>query len=325
MSLSGKAVLVTGGTGSFGSAFVRRCLAAGARRIIVFSRDELKQAQMAAALDDPRLRFFVGDIRNRDRLRLALRGVDVCVHGAAMKRIEVCEREPSEAIATNIHGTQNVALECISAGVQRAVFLSTDKAPAAHTLYGMTKATAERLWLQSNVYAAGGPTVLSATRYGNVLGSRGSVLDLFRTQQRAGVPLTVTKEAATRFWMTLPQAIALVELALREMRGGEVLVPKVGSATVLDLARAVVGPALYAPGHVETGFRPGERMHETLISPDEGRHTFDAGTHYVIEPEARPWGEVPPLNLPRMDEDFSYRSDTNPQQLTVEELRSMVA
>jgi UDP-N-acetylglucosamine 4,6-dehydratase len=324
-TLTGRNVLITGGTGSFGRAFVQRALAAGARRIVVFSRDELKQSQMAAAIPDASVRYFVGDVRNRDRLRLALKGCDTVIHAAAMKRIEVCEAEPSEAVATNIFGTENVALEAIAAGVERAVFLSTDKAPGAVTLYGMTKAVAERLWVRSNVYAAGGPTLLSATRYGNVLGSRGSVLELFRRQYHAGQPLTLTSEAMTRFWMTMHQAVGLVELALREMRGGEVFVSKVGSATVLDLARAVVGPALYAPGHVETGLRPGERLHETLISQDEARNTYDAGGHYIIEPEARTWGDVAPRDLPRVPDDFSYRSDTNDQQLSVEQLREMIA
>jgi UDP-N-acetylglucosamine 4,6-dehydratase len=323
--LAGKNILVTGGTGSFGHAFVRRAIAAGARRVVVYSRDELKQSQMAAAIPDPSVRYFVGDVRNRDRLRLALRNVDVCVHAAALKRIETCEAEPSESVATNIAGTENVALECIAAGVEKAVFLSTDKAPNAATLYGMTKAVAERLWIRSNVYAAGTPTRLSATRYGNVLNSRGSVLELFRRQCNAGQPLTLTSEAMSRFWMTIHQAVGLVEMALREMRGGEVFVPKVGSATVLDLARAVVGPSLYAPGHTVTGLRPGERLHETLISGDEARNTYDAGSHYVIEPEARTWGEVPAPDLPRVPEDFSYRSDTNEWQYTVPELRGLTA
>jgi len=324
-ALADRSILVTGGSGSFGHAFVRRALAAGARRVVVFSRDELKQSVMAREISDPRVRYFVGDVRNRDRLRLALQGVEVVIHAAAMKRIEVCEAEPCEAVETNVIGTQNVALESIRAGVQRAVFLSTDKAPAAHTLYGMTKAVAERLWLMCNVYAAGGATLLSATRYGNVIGSRGSVLSLFRSQCQAREPLTVTREAATRFWMTMPEAVALVELALREMRGGELFIPKIGSATVLDLARAVVGPAFYEPGHVETGLRPGERIHETLITEDEARHTYDAGSHYVVEPEARSWGAAPERALPMVPEGFSYRSDTNAQQLTVEELRRMAA
>lgn len=325
--LTGRNVLVTGGSGSFGHAFIRRALDDGARRVVVFSRDELKQAQMRTLFgDDARLRFFVGDVRDRIRLRLAMQGVEDVVHAAAMKRIEVCEQDPSEAVATNVIGTENVAHVAIDCGVERAVFLSTDKAPAAHTLYGGTKFVAERLWVQSNVFAAGSPTKLSATRYGNVLGSRGSVLDLWRQQFRMRDPLTITDARATRFWMTIGQAVDLVTLALGRMVGGEIFVPKVPSAPILDLARAVVeGNGTYAPGHIETGLRPGERLHETLISSDEARDTADMRTHYLIEPTERTWrtdkGWKPALAVPA---GFSYRSDNNPEQYTVEQLRDLI-
>jgi UDP-N-acetylglucosamine 4,6-dehydratase len=304
---------------------VRRALADGVHRIVVFSRDELKQAQMKAEFPDPRVRWFIGDVRDRDRLLQAMSGVQLVVHAAAMKRVEACEADPWEATLTNVVGTHHVATAAIMAGVDRAVMLSTDKAPAAHTLYGATKFAAERLWIASNVYAAGHPTRLSATRYGNVLGSRGSVLGLFRSQRDAGLPLSLTCESATRFWMTIEQAVDLVLLAFRNMRGGEVYVPKIGSASVLDLARAVVGPQLYEPGHIETGLRPGERLHETLISSDEARTTYDAGTHYVIEPEAVTWRAPSSTSLPRVAPDFAYRSDTNGRQLSVDELRALVA
>jgi UDP-N-acetylglucosamine 4,6-dehydratase len=268
-----------------------------------------------------------------------MNGVHLVVHAAAMKRVEACEADPWEATLTNVIGTHHVASAAILAGVHNAVFLSTDKAPAAHTLYGATKFTAERLWIASNVYAAGHATKLSATRYGNVLGSRGSVLGIFKGQRDRNLPLTISCENATRFWMTIDQAVDLVLLAFREMKGGEVFIPKVGSAIVLDLARAVVGPGLYEPGHVETGLGPGERMHETLISSEESRTTYDAGTHYIIEPESatwrlpntangtRPWWESPPSMpcYPSVPADFSYRSDTNPMQLSVDELRELVA
>lgn len=322
--LTNRSLLITGGTGSFGYAFARHALAQGARRVAIFSRDELKQAQMRTAFADERLRFFVGDIRDRSRLDLALRGVDTVIHAAAMKRIETCEADPGEAIDTNILGTRNVALASIQAGVRRAVFLSTDKAPVAHTLYGMTKAVAERTWLQSNVFAAGTPTRLSATRYGNVIGSRGSVLDLWRQQFAAQQPLTITSEEATRFWMTIGEAVQLVALALTEMRGGEIFIPRVGSAPILELARAVVeGSGTYAPGHVVTGLRPGERLHETLVSPDEASHTIERAGHYVIRPESVTWGDsvIPGVTMP---EGFSYRSDNNPQRLQVDDLRRML-
>ena len=325
--LYGRNVLVTGGTGSFGQAFVREALQQGARRVVVFSRDELKQALMAQALSDPRLRWFIGDVRDRPRLDQAMRDVQVVVHAAAMKRIETCEANPDEAVSVNVGGTRNVALAAIAAGVEKAVFLSTDKAPAPATLYGATKLCAERLWVQSNVYAAGTHTRLSCTRYGNVLASRGSVVGLWREQVAAGVPVTITDERMSRYWMQLAEAVQLVVLALEQMRGGELFVPKVPSSSVLDLARAVVeqNGQPYAPGHVVTGLRPGERMHETLISPEESRTTFDAGTHYVIEPEARTWEVLPPLPWPLVADGFTYRSDTNAQQATVDELRRLIA
>ena len=322
MILAGKNILLTGGTGSFGTAFARHCLNEGAQRLVIFSRDELKQAQMRAAFhDDPRLRFFIGDVRDAERVELAVRGCDTVIHAAAMKRIETCEADPGEACKTNIAGSKNVAMAAIYAGVRRAVFLSTDKAPNAHTLYGMTKAVAERYWTRANVFASGTPTRLACTRYGNVLGSRGSVLDLWRQQYAAGEPITITDEAATRFWMPIADAVALVIAALEEMRGGEIFIPRVGSASVLGLARAVVerDGQPYAPGHVVTGLRAGERLHETLISEDEARHTIEQNGRYVILPEDPTWGDaVRPL--PDTPPITSYRSDTNPHQLTVAQL-----
>lgn len=318
-------IFLTGGTGSFGQAFVSRALMAGARRIVIFSRDELKQAQMRAAFADDRLRFFLGDVRDANRLSWAMEGANIVVHAAAMKRIEACEANPVEAVETNITGTRNVALAAINRHVRRAILLSTDKAPVPHTLYGMTKAVAERLWTQSNVFAAGTATRLAATRYGNVLASRGSVIEVWRRQVAAGEPLTVTSETATRFWMTLPHAVSLVEQALTEMRGGEIFIPKCGSAAVLTLARAVAeqpAGSTYFPGHVGTGLLPGERRHETLISEDERALTIDRGTHYVIAPAAPSWGDVWPV---AQGIDAPYRSDTNPEQLTVDDLRRMIA
>ena len=318
-------IFLTGGTGSFGQAFTRRVLELGARRVVIFSRDELKQAQMAATFDDHRLRCFLGDVRDRPRLEQAMRGCDTVIHAAAMKRIEACEADPDEAVATNILGTTNVAHAAIKTGARRAIFLSTDKAPVPHTLYGMTKAVAERLWVQSNVFAAGTPTRLSATRYGNVIGSRGSVLDLWRRQFDANQPLTITSESATRFWMSIADAVDLVLTAHAEMQGGEIFVPMAGAAPILDLARAVVeGAGTYAPGHGVTGLRPGERLHETLISADEARHTILRTGHYVIRPEAVTWGD-PILPGEPMPEGWTLRSDTNPVQLTVDDLRRMIA
>lgn len=324
--VQGQSVLVTGGTGTFGQAFVRHCLVHGVRRLVVFSRDELKQSEMRRALPDPRLRFFVGDVRDAGRLARACRGVSIVVHAAALKQVQSCEENPEEALHTNVLGTLYVAQACIDAGVPRALFLSTDKAPNAATLYGATKFCAERVWVQSNVYAAGTPTKLSATRYGNVIGSRGSVLAVFRAQREANDPLTITAENATRFWMTIGQAVDLVCMALREMRGGEVFVPKCGSASVLDFARAVVeANGTYAPGHRVTGLTAGEKLHETLIGADEARDAFDFGDHFRIQPAVRSWGGSFPDTFNKVPADFQYRSDTNPHQLSVQQIRELQA
>lgn len=323
--LDNRNVLVTGGTGAFGRAFVQYALDQGARRVIVFSRGESAQAAMRAAFhEDDRLRFFIGDVRDLPRLRDAMRDVEICVHAAALKRVEACEQDPSEAVATNIVGTQNVARAAIECGVARAIFLSTDKAANPATLYGVTKLAAERLWIGSNIYAAGTGTRLSATRYGNVLGSTGSILPLWRHQFERGEPLVLTDAAATRFWMPMRDAVALVTLALHTMRGGEVFVPRLGAAPILDLARAVVeraGP--YAAGHVEIGLRGSEKLHEELVTREEARRTFMFPTHYVIEPVARLWGAATPPSAPLVPPRFQYRSN-HAEPLTVADLRDMI-
>lgn len=280
---------------------------------------------MAADLADERMRFFIGSVCDSERMELAMRGVENVVHAAAMKRVETCEANPHEALAINAIGTKVVARAAINACVKRAVFLSTDKAVAPNTLYGGTKANAERVWTASNVYAAGTETRCSATRYGNVLGSTGSVLHTWRTQYARGEPLTITDERCTRFWMTMQNAVDLVALAFTEMRGGEVFVPKIGAAPLLDLARAVVEVnGTYAPGHVNTGLRPGEKLHESLVGEDEARGCYDHGTHYRIEPERTWTTKFGATDGTRVPDGFTYRSDRNPQQLTVEQLRTMI-
>lgn len=311
--------LITGGTGSFGKAFTRRLLDGGARRVVILSRDELKQAEMRREFGDPRMRYFIGSVTDLDRCEMAMQGVDYVVHAAAMKRVEVCEENPAEAVETNIGGTKVVAHACIKSGVKRAVFLSTDKAVAPNTHYGATKLAAERLWTQANVYAARTSTRLCATRYGNVLGSRGSVVPLFRAQAENGGPLTLTDKRMTRFYMRMADALDLVELAFREMRGGEVFVSKIPPASILTVAEAIGNVPT-----IETGIRRGEKLHETLIGEDEARHTFDHGDHFRIEPE-RTWSSEPDLWAPKVPEGFCYRSDTNPDQLTADRLKEMTA
>ena len=312
--------LVTGATGSFGHAFVRRILDDGARRVVVLSRDELKQADMAREFSDDRLRFFIGNVVDRDRLGLAMSGVDYVVHAAAMKRIDTCEVNGDEAAQTNIWGTRAVAHACIAAGVKKAVFLSTDKASSPNTLYGFTKAVAERLWTQSNVYAAGTHTRLAATRYGNVIGSRGSVIPLFRAQAASPGQLTMTDPTMTRFWMRLSQAVDLVMLAFEQMRGGEVFVPKIPSCSMRTVAEAVA-PGI--PWEV-LGMRRGEKLHEMLISEAESRDAREYPDHYRIEPE-RTWDEARvDVGGKALSIGFSLRSNTNPWRLRVEEMRELI-
>ena len=319
--------LITGGTGSFGHAFVRHLLSDSTTgRVVVLSRDELKQAQMRVEFPDKRMRFFIGSVTDPERVGLAMRGIDYVIHAAAMKRVETCEENPHEAFTVNTYGTQVVARAALLAGVKRALFLSTDKAVEPNTMYGTTKLSAERLWTASNVYAAGTDTRYAATRYGNVLGSRGSVVGFWRGQADRGESLSVTDPDMTRFWMTIDNAVALIAMALREMRGGEVFIPKVGASNLMTLARATTQDAdsFVGLGWQRVGTRPGEKMHEALIGVEEARSAYEYDEHYRIEPHARTWEDnVQELGAP-VPEGFSYRSDTTPHQLTVEQLREML-
>jgi len=316
--LTNRSILCTGGTGSFGTAFVRHALDVGARRVAVYSRGELAQFNMRGAFNDERIRYFIGDVRDKDRLDTALRGVDIVVHAAALKQIPVCEDHPDESLATNAVGSMNVARAAIEAGVWRAVFLSTDKAAAPNTLYGMDKARSERAWIQSNVYAAGTRTRLIATRYGNVIGSNGSVIPKFEKLAKEGGPLPITDPRMTRFFMLLDQAVTLVEVALTHGRGGEVFIPRIPACDILTVAEAV------APGMpwITTGIRRGEKLHEQLIGEDESRDALDHGDFYTIEPE-RTWEHLPPATGGCLPDGFTYRSDTA-RQLSVEELRRLI-
>jgi UDP-N-acetylglucosamine 4,6-dehydratase len=316
----GRVILLTGGTGSFGQHFTRTLLErSNPAAIRIYSRDELKQYEMAQAIPDDRLRFFIGDVRDAERLRRAAEGADLVVHAAALKQVPACEYNPFEAVKTNILGTQNVASACIDAGVERAVALSTDKAVSPANLYGATKLCAEKLFVQANVYAGSQQTRLSCVRYGNVLGSRGSVVALFREQAAAGL-LTITDPRMTRFWISLDQAVMFVANALESMKGGEVFVPKIPSMRISDLADAI------APGVAvrHTGIRPGEKLHETLITLDEARHTVDCGDRYVVEPEHPFWDQRRDRRCESVPDGFTYTSDTNQEWLDVAALRSLV-
>ncbi len=317
----GRTILLTGGTGSFGHHFTRTALSQwNPRAIRIFSRDELKQSEMQRSFDDDRLRFLIGDVRDHERLRRAVDGVDIVIHAAAMKQVPACEYNPFEAVQTNILGTQNVAEACIEAGIPRAVALSTDKAVSPASLYGATKLCAEKLFVQANVYAGPNDVRLSCVRYGNVVGSRGSVVPLFRNQAAAG-ELTVTDKRMTRFWITLDQAVRLVADCVATMAGGEVFIPKIPSTRVVDLAEAI------APGVSirYTGIRPGEKLHEVLITSDEARHTFDKDWCYVVVPEHPFWGSRATSDGAHVAEDFHYSSDSNTEWLDVDDLRTLLA
>lgn len=309
-------ILLTGGTGSFGHAFVEHALGRNDTSVLrIYSRDELKQYEMAQRFGQhPRLRFLLGDVRDRQRLARAMHGVDLVVHAAAMKQVPLCEYNPAEAVKTNIIGAQNVIDCAIDAGVPRTVALSTDKAVNPANLYGATKLCAEKLFVQGNVYAGPRNFRFSCVRYGNVIGSRGSVIPLFRKQAETGV-LTLTDERMTRFWISLPQAIEFVWLAVTQMSGGEIFVPKIPSMRVADLARAIAPDALLK----EVGCRPGEKIHELLLTAEEAEATREYPTYFIVGgADPQPGGRPVPAG-------FSYASDRNTQWLDVDQLGEMVA
>lgn len=305
-----KSVLITGGTGSFGRAFTKFLLADPTiKRIVVYSRGEHAQEEMAREFTDPRLRFFIGDVRDRHRLEIAMSGVETVVHAAALKIVPIAEYNPTECIATNIGGAENVVLSAIRAGVRKVIGLSTDKAVNPVNLYGATKLAAEKTFIAAN-NLAGGKSLFSVVRYGNVVGSRGSVLPLFLKLAKEHKSLPVTDERMTRFWIEMRAAIELVIHAHRIMQGREVFIPKIPSVKITDLVKA-----LNRSYHI-IGIRPGEKLHETLVTEDEARHTYDAGDHYVIYDGKRTWCKAP--------DGFRYSSDTNEDWLTPETLKESI-
>ncbi len=323
MNWTEQVILVTGGTGSFGKKFVEMMLAEyHPAKLIVFSRDELKQHEMrVAGLDHPSLRYFIGDVRDIDRLRRAMQGVDIVVHAAALKQVPACEYNPMEAIKTNILGSSNVVEAALDAKVKKVLALSTDKAVNPINLYGATKLAAEKLLVQSNSYAGGKATRFSCVRYGNVVGSRGSVVPIFLQQKLSG-KLTITDERMTRFWLTLEQGVHFVIHCIEKMHGGEVFVPKIPSMKIVDLARAI------APGiSLEVvGIRPGEKLHEVLISEDESRYTIEMDDMYVVQPSVSSWfGHDWQSEGHGLPAGFRFGSDNNPQWLSVNQIRDMVA
>lgn len=316
-------VLITGGTGSFGKKFVEIMLNEyHPAKIIIYSRDELKQHEMrAAGFDHPTLRYFIGDVRDKERLRRAFHGVDVVVHAAALKQVPACEYNPMEAIKTNILGSSNVIDAALDAGVKRVMALSTDKAVNPVNLYGATKLAAEKLFVQSNAYAGGHETRFACVRYGNVVGSRGSVVPVFLRQRQNGT-LTITDERMTRFWISLEQGVRFVIRCTEQMHGGEVFVPKIPSMTVHDLAKAMAPQA-----KIEViGIRPGEKLHEMLISEDEARSTVEMEDMYVVQPPESWWFATHWQKIGKpLPDGFHYSSNDNDRWLTIEQIRTITA
>lgn len=328
MILKDAAVLITGGTGSFGKKCVEILLARCApRRLVVFSRDEQKHVDMQRTMfpfdRHPQMRYFVGDVRDAARLEMAMKGIDYVIHAAAMKHVDVAEYNPQECIHTNIGGAENVINAAIRCGVKKVIALSTDKAASPINLYGATKLCSDKLFVAANHLAGREGPRFAVVRYGNVVGSKGSVIPFF-LQKRAEGELPITDPRMTRFWITLEQGVEMVLDAFETMVGGEIFVPKIPSMNIMDLARAI------APG-VPTrivGIRPGEKLHECMITFDDARNTIDMGGCYVIQPATHWWsrraGAAMETGKP-VAEDFVYSSDRNDQWLSEEQLRTMVA
>ncbi len=323
-----KTLLITGGTGSFGHAFCRHILEHfSPKRLIIYSRDELKQYEMAQHFSDPALRFFIGDVRDGSRLKMAMEEVDFVVHAAAMKQVPIAEYNPMECIKTNIHGAESVITAALETGVQAVIALSTDKAASPINLYGATKLASDKLFVAANNIRGKRPTRFSVVRYGNVIGSRGSVLPFFKAQLEAGAKsLPITDERMSRFWITLDQGVRFVLNSFERMQGGEIFVPKIPSVKVVDIARALA-PDLPLK-HI--GIRPGEKLHEVMIPRDDAHRTLGFEDHYLIEPtiqfatpvcyETNALGQ----KGERVLDGFEYASDSNPHWLSGQALEGLL-
>lgn len=327
-SVDGKAILITGGTGSFGRQYVRTLLQNHQpRRLVVYSRDELKQYEMAREFDRECMRYFIGDVRDRDRLVQAMNGIDLVIHAAALKQVPAAEYNPMECIKTNIHGAENVIHAALANDVEKVIALSTDKAASPINLYGATKLVSDKLFVAANNVAGGHRTRFSVVRYGNVVGSRGSVVPLFRKliDERSD-HLPITDARMTRFWITLQQGVDFVFDNFKRMHGGEIFVPKIPSSRITDLAEAI------APGlpHKLIGIRPGEKLHEIMCPRDDYHLTLEFPAHYVIKPSINMGFQVDYATSKGGEaskpviEDFEYSSGTNPHFLSVAEIRRLL-
>jgi UDP-N-acetylglucosamine 4,6-dehydratase len=316
---------VTGGTGSFGRRFLRYALEhGGVRRIVVFSRDELKQFELQQQISDSRVRYFLGDVRDEARLERALDGIDYVIHAAALKQVPAAEYNPMECIKTNVLGAENLINACIAAKVKRVVALSTDKAVNPINLYGATKLCADKLFVAANNFSGAGGARFSTVRYGNVVGSRGSVIPFFHEHKKHGW-LPITDERMTRFWITLDEGVKFVASCLQVMEGGEIFVPKIATMRIVDLAKAMAPEAELR----NVGIRPGEKLHEILVPKDEARNTLDHGSFYVIRPASYQFKpDAPPVvhGVPGkpVAEDFEYASDSAAEWLDGPRLRAMI-
>lgn len=324
----GKSVLITGGTGSFGQRFIKTILAtAKPKRLIVFSRDELKQSEMVPYFTDPCMRFFLGDVRDQQRLMTAMHDVDIVIHAAALKQVPAAEYNPTECLKTNVNGAENVIAAAIANGVRQVVALSTDKAANPINLYGATKLVSDKLFVAANNLVGSGPTRFSVVRYGNVVGSRGSVVPFFKKLLHDGVKeLPITDVRMTRFWITLPQGVQFVFRALERMQGGEIFVPKIPSMKITDLA-ASMAPEL--PIKI-VGIRPGEKLHEVMCPADDSHLTLEFHDHFVIQPSIQFVHEVDYTKNPigeagkPVGESFAYSSDSNDHWLKADEMLGML-
>lgn len=321
--LSDKSILITGGTGSFGHTFVPLTLAKfNPRRLVIFSRDEMKQWEMSKIYgNDSRVRFFIGDVRDKDRLSRALSGIDFVVHAAATKIVPIAEYNPFECVKTNVIGAMNLIDACIDKGVKRVVALSTDKASSPANLYGATKLASDKLFVAGNSYSGYTDTRFAVVRYGNVMGSRGSVIPFFLDQTASGV-LPITDERMTRFMITLEQGVDLVWHAFEDMLGGEIYVKKIPSMKVVDIARAVAPQAR----HEIIGIRPGEKLHEQMVGTEDVIHTYEYSDYYKILPAIHKWSEDPErINGGRkVDPEFTYCSDNNVDWMSIDKLRTWI-
>lgn len=321
MPLNDKVILVTGGTGSFGQKFTEIVLRDYSPKAIrIFSRGELLQLEMRQRYkNEARLRFLIGDIRDRERVYRAMNGVDIVIHAAALKQVPTCEYNPIEAVRTNINGATNIIDAAIDSGVEKAIAISTDKAVLPVNLYGATKLVMERLFIQANVYTYWRKTKFSCTRYGNVVGSRGSVIPLFLAQRDNG-EITITDEGMTRFWITLEQGVRFVIHCIEKMLGGEVFIPKIPSMKITDLADAIAPDAK----REIIGIRPGEKLHETLITEEESAHAIEFDDYFIVEPEHPFWGKDSFENAKPLLQGFTYTSNNNDIWLSKDRIRQII-